>query len=138
MKKAIFLFGIILLVFVAFGYSQTVDQGDRGDEGPKIVIEPKSWDFGEVQRPAMVDQEFTVKNIGQETLEIRRVSTSCSCTTAKIDKEKIEPSETANLLVVYDSGAMKHETGKIERIIYIKSNDPINPQLEVTIYASVK
>lgn len=140
MKKVIFLFGIILLVFVAFGYWQTVDKGDRGDKGPKIVVEPKSWDFGEVEFGKVVEKEFLLKNEGSEILEISRVSTSCGCTKAKVDKEKLEPGEEEKLLVTYDAGAMGRTIiGKrIERFVYIRSNDFKNPQLEVIIYARVK
>lgn len=139
--KTILFLAVILLAFAVFGYLKAVPTSppeQNSIQGPKIMVEPKVFDFGEVQRPAVVDHEFTVKNTGRETLEIRRVSTSCSCTTAKIDKKEIEPGEKAALVVTYDSGAMKHEKGRIERIVYIKSNDPDNPQLEVTIYASVK
>jgi len=57
-----------------------------------------------------------------------------------VDKEKIEPGETAELLVTYDSGAMGRSViGKrVERFVYIKSNDPQSPQVEVRIEANVK
>jgi hypothetical protein len=43
-------------------------------------------------------------------------------------------------LVTYDTGAMSgaHAKGQQKRIIYIKSNDPINPQIEAMIYAYVR
>ena len=88
----------------------------------------------------MVEYTFKVKNIGQVLLEIKRVSTSCGCTSAEVSKEKIAPNEEADLLVIYDTGAMSgaHAKGEQERIIYVKSSDPINPQIEVMIYATVK
>jgi len=43
-------------------------------------------------------------------------------------------------LVIYDSGAMSgfHALGKQERIIYLQTNDPKHPQIEVKIFAYVK
>lgn len=142
MKKAIFLFGIILLVFVAFGYYKAIPRisEQNNDQGPKIVVKPENWDFGEVKFGEVVEKEFLFRNEGNETLEISRVSTSCGCTKAKVDKEKLEPEEEGKLLVTYDTGAMSgfHAKGKQERIIYIKSNDLENPQVEIIIYADVQ
>ena len=88
----------------------------------------------------VVEYIFKVKNTGNEALEIKKVATSCACTTAKIDKEKINPGKETNLLVVYNTGAMSgsHAKGEQERIIYVRSNDSVNPQVEVMIYADVK
>lgn len=140
MKKAIFLFGIILLVFAAFGYWQTVDQGDKGDKGPKIVIEPEEWDFDEVEFGRVVEKEFSLKNEGNEILKISRVSTSCGCTKAEVNKKELEPGEEGKLLVTYDAGAMGRAIiGKgVERFVYLRSNDFKKPQLEIAIYARVK
>lgn len=100
---------------------------------------PKSYDFGDISYDQVVKYNFKVKNLGKGVLEIKRVATSCPCATAKIAKEKIEPGEEVELLVTYDSGAMPlHGSGREERIIYLRTNDPINPQTEVRIYATVK
>lgn len=136
--KFFLVLSLLILGLAGFGYLKATPFEKQSEgKGPKIVVEPSSWDFGEVRRPEIVEHEFAVKNVGSETLEIKRVSTSCGCTTAKIEKGKIAPAETAELVVRYDSGAMVHEKGEIERIVYIKSNDPINPGLEVKIYANV-
>lgn len=139
MKSKTFLaFAVVLILLAVLGYSQAVGQRPQGDQGPRIVVEPERWDFGEVKQPAVATHDFTVRNAGQGTLEIRRVSTSCGCTSAKIGKERIEPGEETTLMVTYDSGAMKGEKGLLERTVYIKSNDLENPQIEVAIYATVK
>lgn len=143
-KLKIFLaFGVTAILFTVLGYFRAVPSSllnQNNTQTAKIVLEPQVFDFGEVEFGKIVEQTFSVKNIGNKTLEIKRVSTSCACTKAKIDKERLEPEETANLLVSYDSGAMgKQVKGKkIERFIYIKSSDLLNPQVEITIYARVK
>lgn len=140
--KVVLFFGIILLVFAAFGYSKAVPNspGQNSGQGPRIVIEPESWDFGEVEFGKVVEKEFSLKNEGNEKLEINRVSTSCGCTKAEVDKKELEPDEEGRLLVTYDSGAMgKTIIGKrLERFVYLRSNDRNSPQVEVIIYARVK
>jgi len=67
-------FGLIVLVFVAYGYSQTVaTERGVGDAGPKITVEPKDFDFGEVEFGNVVEQIFEVKNTGEDILEIKKV-----------------------------------------------------------------
>src|SRR3989344_2859003 len=140
--KFFLIFGLLILIsgLVVFGYFKaTPGAANGGTAGPKIEILPAIFDFGDIKYGQIVEYDFQVKNSGKEILEIKRVATSCSCTTAKVDKEKIGPGETANLHIRYDSGAMGslHGKGRHERIIYVKSNDPNNPQTESMIYANV-
>lgn len=140
--KFISILVIIILGIALYGYFQATP-GEIKNQGlprPKIEITPGYFDFGEVNYGQILNYSFKVKNLGKEILEIKRVATSCACATAKISKEKINPGEEAELLVAYDSGAMGtlHGKGKQERIIYVKSNDPVNPQVEVRIYATLK
>ncbi len=142
-SKTLFLFFLVLIIIglAIYGYFKAIP-GLENHEGnlPKIEITPISFDFGEIEYGQVVEYTFKVKNTGLEVLEIRRVATSCACTTAKIVQEKINPGEEAELLVTYDTGAMSgpHGKGEQERIIYVKTNDPINPQIEAMIYANVK
>lgn len=131
--------GMVILGLVFYGYF-TATPGIEREGGPKIEITPQSFNFGNVSYGKIAEYTFQVKNAGNEILEIKRVATSCSCTRAEISQEKIAPGQTAELQVVYDTGAMSgpHGKGKQERIIYLKSSDPVNPQAEVIIYADVK
>ncbi len=130
---------LIILGFAGYGYFKAVPGTQNGENLPKIEVSPKTFDFGEINFGDVVSYDFTVKNSGNEVLEIERIATSCPCATAQITEEKINPGESAELLVSYDSGAMgAHGRGEQERIIYVRSNDPINPQVEVTIYANAQ
>lgn len=145
MKTKILLPAMLLAVIAALviaGYLKATPPPDnQTQDGPKIEISPASFDFGQIEFGKIVETKFTVKNNGNQLLEIKRVATSCGCTTAKISKEKIDPGESAVLLVVYDTAAMgsgPHGKGKQDRIIYIRSNDPANAQIETTITAYVE
>lgn len=139
--KFFFIITLVILGLAVYGYFQSIPGvDDQTENRPKIEITPEDFDFGEIQYGEIVQHTFKVKNLGNEVLEIKRVATSCACTTAKIGLEKINPGEEAELLVNYDTGAMSgaHARGEQERIIYVKSSDPVNPQVEVIIYADVK
>lgn len=142
MKLKVFLILIVVVLGIAgYGYFKSVPgPGEGGDNWPKIEITPKFFDFGNIEYGKIVEHVFKIKNLGKEPLEIKRVATSCACTSAKAASDKILPGQESNLTVTYDTGAMSgsHGMGKQERIIYVKSSDPVSPQAEVTIYADVK
>jgi hypothetical protein len=138
--KFFLILGVIVLGIASIGYFKAIPGVQNQESLPKIEITPKTFDFGEINFGDVVNYSFQVKNLGKEILEIKRLATSCPCATAKIAKEKIEPGEEVELLVSYDSEMMgpAHGKGRQERIIYVKSNDPVNPQVEVMIYATIK
>ncbi len=132
---------LVIVGIVISGYFKATPGVENQEENlPQIEITPKSFDFGVIDYGETVEYSFSVKNLGDEILEIKRVATSCACTTAEIEKEILSPSEETKLLVTYDTGAMSgpHAKGEQERIIYVKSNDPVNPQVEAMIYADVQ
>ena len=145
MKKNLIIFSIVVtitLILFGYGYFKSVPGLGENQTGsfPIIEITPKLFDFGEVSYGDVAEHTFTLKNLGDEDLEIKRVATSCACTTAKVTEETIAPGEETELQVIYDTGAMSgpHGMGYQERIIYVKSSDPVDPQVEVKISAYVR
>ncbi len=141
-KTIILIVFIIAIVFIMaiFGYFKATAGVSQGEEYAQIEITPDTFDFGEIDYGEIGKHTYQVKNLGQADLIIKKVATSCGCTTAEVSKEIIAPGQTAELIVSYDTGAMSgpHGMGDQERIIYVKTNDPINPQAEVTFTAYVK
>ena len=143
MKQRVVIFIILGIIFglAIYGYFTAVPGVENHtDKQPKIEITPQSFDLGEVQYGDVAKHTFKIKNLGNEVLEIIKVATSCACTSAEASQKKINPGEEADLFVTYNTGTMSgpHAKGAQERIIYTKSNDPVNPQTEVIIKAYVK
>lgn len=143
MKKGIVTISILVVIIVLaiYGYFNAIPApDDQAGSNPQINITPEFFDFGEIQYGDEVTHTFKIKNSGDEVLEIIKVATSCGCTSAEVSRKKINPGEYTDLLVTYDTGAMSgpHGMGDQERIIYTKSNDPVNPLAEVMIKAYVK
>ncbi len=142
MRLSLVIIPLIILFLVLYGYFKAISPSTDQSKatGPEIEIIPKEHDFGQVKYGDLAEQTFKVRNLGKEDLEIVRVSTSCGCTTAEINKEKLVSREETDLKVTYDTGAMSgsHAKGRQERTIFVKSNDPHNPQVEVMIYADVE
>lgn len=105
---------------------------------PRIAVTPNSYDFGTIPYEK-VEHTFLVENIGTKPLEIKGISTSCGCTKGTVELETIMPGKTTNLLVTFDPNLMDEEVlGEVLRIVYIKSNDPKQSEVEVEITAEVK
>lgn len=141
MAKKIIIGFVLIAAFSIYGYFSAVPGVENnGQDYPKIEITPQIFDFGQVEYGQILEYTFKIKNLGQQVLEIKKVATSCGCTTAQVSQERINPQEEIEMKVVYDTGAMSgaHAHGDQERIIYVKSNDPINPQVEVIISALVR
>jgi len=88
--------------------------------GPVMEIEPKDHDFGGVQQDQKLVHEFTVRNVGTEDLEIRRISTSCGCTAAILADSIVKPGESTTLEVVLETRKYK---GVIDKSVSVASND---------------
>lgn len=137
---AIVIVGMAALGMLGYGFFKaTPGAGDLAGSLPMIEAEHESFDFGDVVYGDIAKHTFILKNVGSQPLEIKRIATSCACTTAKAELKSILPGQQIELMVTYDTGAMSgpHGKGDQERIIYIQSNDPVNPQIEVTIHARV-
>ena len=81
------------------------------------------------QPQQLIDLNFKVKNTGKADLVIEKVSVSCACTTAELEKNTIPPGESAKLRVKFDP-AKDNLFGQIQRVIYLRSNDPAKPEAE--------
>ena len=66
--------------------------------GPHLTLTPEEYDFGKIrQSGGTVSKTFDVFNNGSEDVAINEVLTSCSCTTAEIDKKLLGPGDHGTL-----------------------------------------
>lgn len=121
----------LLVLFGLYAYF-----GRQESTPPKIQVTPASHDFGAVSDQP-VTHTFIVKNTGGSALKIENVSTSCGCTKAAIEQELIPPSQQTLLKVTFDPIAHGSEGREAFHIVYIKSNDPKYPEVEVEIRATL-
>jgi hypothetical protein len=101
---------------------------------PRIRVEPESFDFGNALPGRTLRKEFTVKNSGDAVLELQNVSTTCGCTAAIAGESRIAPGRSTPLRVTLETRAY---SGKVERRVLVRSNDPETPLLEVKVSATV-
>lgn len=130
-KKIFFSFFLALIVTFGFGFSALA-----ADSG--IVVTPSSYDFGDIYPDkGPVSTTFNVKNTGIEPIKINRLSTSCGCTTAKMDNSDLLAGETRKMEVTFDPNVHPDQSGKMTRVVYLQTSDVISSEIEIDIIGNV-
>ncbi|MCR4278849.1 MAG: DUF1573 domain-containing protein [bacterium] len=103
-----------------------------------IVITPASINFGDIMQTAgFVSTTVMVKNTGTKPLKINRLSTSCGCTTAKMDQSDLAPDDERLLTVTFDPMAHPDQIGALIRVVYLQTSDPNTPETEINVTGNV-
>jgi len=104
--------------------------------GPSINFTEESWDFGEITPDELPTHIFKFENRGDEVLVIKEVKVDCeSCIDAVISTKELDPGEEGELEITVNSLDM---IGRFTKGIYLKSNDPVNPQTIITVSGFIK
>lgn len=101
---------------------------------PRIRVEPASFDFGNALPDKTLRKDFTIRNFGDAALLVEGVSTTCGCTAAVPDARRVEPGGSTLLRVTFET---RRYSGRVERRVAVRSNDPKTPVAEVRLSATV-
>ncbi len=102
---------------------------------PRIQLDPPVLELGRMAQNEVTEWDVLVRNLGDETLEIFELSTSCPCTFPEIMDERIESGETGRIHVTFQS---KTYQGDVRKVIEVYSNDPDKSYLEIGINVFVE
>jgi hypothetical protein len=102
---------------------------------PKLVVATPQVDLGAMTAGETAEAEFSLTNTGTEPLQITEVATTCGCTTTSYPRE-LKPGETGSLRAKLASNALW--TGRIEKPITVRSNDPEQPALSLRLVAQMR
>lgn len=94
---------IILSLFVSAIILQSSSPVKDGNPAPKIKFEKLVHDYGTIEKGADGACVFKYKNTGNDILMITRVAKSCGCTTPKYSREPLQPGQTAEIKVGYNT-----------------------------------
>jgi len=104
--------------------------------GPTIDFKEDYWDFGEITPDELPAHIFEFRNIGDEVLIIKEAKISCeSCIEPLISNKKLSPGEKGELKITVNTLSM---LGRFTKRVYLKSNDPVNPQVTVIVSGFIK
>ncbi len=131
---AIIILGGVLVFSNIQNNSSNATQNNSGPK-PRILVSEEEWDFGKVIQGEKPTHIFIVKNGGEGDLIIEGVKESCACIEVSISTTLIQPGESAELKVTYDTTDYQ---GKDEKHIHIYSNDPQVPDARINLYVETE
>jgi rhodanese-related sulfurtransferase len=104
-----------------------------------IFINPESRDLGQVIYGDVATADFTLTNNTNDVVNITKITSSCSCTSAKAQKTQLQPNESTILTVSFDPAVHKDGTdlGDITRTIFVNTDNINFPQITAEITAKV-
>ncbi len=88
---------------------------------PIIKFEETEYNFGTIKQGDIITHEFKFTNTGKSPLIIRKVTTSCGCTTTFYTREPIKPGQSGVLRVKFNSAG---KMGKQHKVITVVTNSP--------------
>jgi len=126
---------ILMTVFSVMFLTGACSKEEPQYEGPHLSFELNVVDFGEMEQQEEQTREVGFRNTGNETLEIKKVKSSCGCTAATPTDKIIDPGETGILNVTFKSGKSQ---GEVEKVISVTTNDSLNPIARLPVKAYIK
>ena len=137
-KKIIILFLILIAAAISvFMFGKQLTQLIK-EKPPNAQFDLKEYDFGKIRKiDGVVSKDFVLTNVGGEKLIIGDITTSCSCTSAKIDKKEIISKEAVIMKVDFDPNFHEEPKGRFSRSVYVPTNDPDNKEIELKIFVEI-
>lgn len=132
MRRRRVLLGLLAAALLAAGAASGRTEEQKT---PRIRVEPETFDFGKALPAKTLRKEFTLSNFGDAALVIENVSTTCGCTAALASDTKLAPGSSTVLRVTLET---RSYSGKLERQVLVRSNDPNTPLLTVKVSATVE
>lgn len=104
-----------------------------------VSLAPDTKSLGNVVYGDVATTTYTLTNYTPLPLKITRVSTSCGCTKASVEKEELGAYESTTVNVSFDPAVHKDDTdlGDLTRTIYIGTDNPNYQNLESKFTATV-
>lgn len=121
--------GLVIFVCLFFSGSLLLAKS-----GPRIEFKEKSWNIGKTKQGKIHTHVFVFRNIGDSPLTIKKVRTTCGCTAALVSKKKLDPGERGEIKVTFNT---KGYEGNVAKYIYVESNDPNQPQIQLMVSAEI-
>lgn len=100
------------------------------DAAAILSVDRREIDIGSIPQGEKVEQVFHFSNRGDTPLVIDQVKPSCGCTVAALSSSRVAPGAKGEIRTVFDSSRF---SGEIHKSIYVTSNDPQQPTIELIL-----
>jgi len=124
----------LALLLSAGAHGVAAAQGKPAGKAPKVVVEKKIVQVGEILEMQNVEYTFMIKNAGNAELQIAAVKPSCGCSVADFDKV-VAPGQQGKVHIKIDG--KKIGAGPFDKAFAVKTNDPENEQFNLSVQGTV-
>lgn len=105
------------------------------EKAPKISFDDPNYEFGAVKAGTKVEHDFTFTNKGKSDLIIRKINTTCGCTTVAPKDLVIKPGSQSSIKAVFNTLGYRNEQTKVVTVI---TNDPLSSTITLWIKGKVE
>jgi hypothetical protein len=105
----------------------------NGNSQPIMVVQPDTIDFGQVEYASEQSRTALIYNTGNEPLLISNVTSSCGCTVPTWTQEPINPEDSSEIVVRYNTYSM----GPFKKTVTVYSNDSIRSPKRIPVIGEV-
>jgi hypothetical protein len=132
--EAVMIKMIMIFIFLFLPLQGCYSQNQANTASEAQTNDQYVWDFGQVRAGDIAKHTFIFKNETNEILTIKNVSTSCGCTASEVKKKVLQPGESTEIEVRFNS---KKYSGPVKQYVYVNTDDPVSPVVKFTIKADV-
>lgn len=102
---------------------------------PKLeILEGTKFDLGKIERGVVATKRLTLKNVGNQKLDIGNVEVSCGCTGTVVSNKELKKGDTTSLLITFNS---KNFTGQVHKTVTVNSNSEGTPRTLIEFTATI-
>ncbi|HBA86991.1 MAG TPA: hypothetical protein DCZ75_03090 [Geobacter sp.] len=101
---------------------------------PELSVGKGTYNFGTVTQGKKVTHVFTIKNGGDQPLQIKKLEAACGCTAVKPSTSVVQPGRSAEIEVIFDSSAF---SGKVQKTVTMTTNAGKTPTYTFAMEGSV-
>jgi hypothetical protein len=110
------------------------DETPEPSARPAIEVREPTHDAGIIEEGTAIKLQFTVANKGSADLELKRVKPDCGCSVARWEKV-ISPGKEGTIDAEVHTEFFR---GKVTKGFTVFSNDPVTPEMRLSVTAQVK
>ena len=106
----------------------------QDNPAPKVAVDKETFDFGTMDSGASREHEFVFSNVGTAPLKLNKGASTCKCTVALMENTEIPPGGSTKVKIQWSG---KNQAGDFRQNATINTNDPLRPQVTLTIVGRV-
>jgi hypothetical protein len=99
-----------------------------------IKFKSKNVNFGDVDEDKFANIKFEFENVGNSVLILKKVLTSCGCTTVGEGEKEFKPGAKGVIPVKFNP---KGYHGRITKVVTVHTNDPANPTVRLMLSGNI-